>query len=227
MQPSFISVIIPAYNEEKTMGDVIHHTISVMKSFRMPFEIIVVDDGSTDNTRQVAAGYKVTLVSNGKNRGKGYALRSGFQRAKGDIIVTLDADGAHTPKEIPELINPLFRGVDIVAGSRFLGGGMYSTSRLNRFGNFVFNLLIMVLTRKCVTDSQTGFRALKREVLKELSLKSIGFEIETEITVKGLKNGFVFQEEPIDCKKRKYSISKLRILPDGLKIFKTILKASL
>jgi glycosyltransferase involved in cell wall biosynthesis len=225
MQRSVISVIVPAYNEEKTIGHVLSDLISVMDNLKMPYEIIVVDDGSTDETRRIASSYKASVLLNETNRGKGYALRNGFSQAQGDIIVTMDADGAHSPKEIPELIYPLFNGVDIVAGSRLLGRGMDSTSRLNRLGNFLFNITIMVLTRTLVTDSQTGFRAFKRKVLQEISLESLGYEIETEITIKGLKNGFVFQEKPIGCNKRTYSVSKIRVFSDGLKIFKTIFKA--
>jgi glycosyltransferase involved in cell wall biosynthesis len=226
MQQSVISVVIPAYSEEKTVGDVISSTISTMEGLGMPYEIIVVDDGSTDDTRQIASRYKVTVLSNGKNRGKGYALRRGFRCATGDIVVTIDADGAHNPKEITDLVYPLFNGVDIVAGSRFLGRGRGSTPRLNRLGNFVFNVTIMVLTGRGLTDSQTGFRAFRKEVLQRLDLESVGYEIETEITVKGLKNGFVFQEKPISCEKRKYRVSKLNVLSDGMKILRTIFEAN-
>lgn len=218
-------MIIPAYNEENTIGDTISNTISAMESMKNPYEIIIVDDGSTDNTRRIATGYKVTVLFNGRNRGKGYALKKGFQHAQGDIIVTIDADGAHKPKEIPDLIHPLFNGVDIVAGSRFLGNQMNSTSKLNRIGNILINTLIMTLTGKLITDSQTGFRAFKKEVLQKINLKSLGYEVETELTVEGLRNGFTYQEKPISCTKRKYNMSKLKVLPDGIKILTTIFKA--
>lgn len=226
MQSSIISIIIPAYNEEKTIGNVISNTISTMKNLLKPYEIIVVDDGSTDNTKKIATKYKAKVLSNGKNKGKGYALKKGFKHANGDIIVTIDADGTHRPNEIPYLIHPLFNGVDIVAGSRFANGRKDSTSRLNRIGNFIFNSTIMILTGKRVTDSQTGFRAFKKHILREIKLESLGYEVETEITVKGLRNGYVYQEKPITCERRRYNISKLKILPDSLKILKTIFKAN-
>jgi len=218
--------VIPAYNEEKTIGEVLSKTISVMESLGRPYEIIVVDDGSTDRTLEVASTYKVTVLSNGRNKGKGYALRKGFQHARGDVIVTIDSDGAHDPKDIPEMLKLIFNGADVVSGSRFLGASKDFTSSLNRLGNFLINSIIMVLTGKRITDSQTGFRAIKKEILEKLCLESIGYEIETELTVKTLKNGFIFQEKPIACKKRRYYNSKLRVLYDGIKILKTILKSN-
>jgi glycosyltransferase involved in cell wall biosynthesis len=225
MQQRVISVVIPAYNEEKTIGDVVSNAISTMDSVGLPYEIIVVDDGSTDSTKMIASKYKAIILSNGRNRGKGYALRKGFLHAQGDIIVTMDADGAHKAKEIPDLISPLFNGVDIAAGSRFLGHGKDSIKKLHRFGNFMFNFTITVMTGKRVTDSQSGFRAFKRHVLESFNLESLGYSIETEITVKSLKNGFVFREKPITCEKRRYDVSKLRAFADGKNIFKTILKS--
>jgi glycosyltransferase involved in cell wall biosynthesis len=226
MLNTVVSVVIPAYNEEKTIGNVIEETIQVMDSLGLPYEIIVVDDGSIDRTKEIACRYKATVLSNGKNQGKGYALRRGFQHARGDIIITIDADGSHRPKEIPDLLNPLFNGADIVAGSRFLGNGKNHTSKLHVFGNHLINATIMVLTRRLITDSQTGLRAFKKEFLQKVSLESKGYEIETEMTVKSLKNGFKLKEIPIGCKRRKYNISRLKILSDGFRILKTILKSS-
>lgn len=226
MHSSIISVVIPAFNEQDTIGKTIGDTILTMDSLKLPYEIIVVDDGSTDKTRRIASEYKATVLSNGENRGKGYALRKGFQHARGDIVVTIDADGAHEPKEIADLIQPLFNGVDVVSGSRYLGGRMNTTTRLHRLGNVMFNLAIMSLTGKRITDSQSGFRAFKREVLQKINLQSLGYDIEVEMTIKSLKNGFVFQEKPIYCVKRKYSNSKLRTFHDGIKIFRTLAKAN-
>jgi len=226
MSRSAVTVVIPAYNEEKTIGNVISETTSIMNGLDVPYEIIVVNDGSTDKTGQIASTYKATVLSNNKNRGKGYALRRALQHASGDIIVTIDSDGEHKPKEIPDLIEPLFNGTDIVAGSRFLGSQRRATTNLNIIGNFFFNATIMTLTGKRVTDSQTGFRAIKRSVLQKLNLNSDGYEIESEITVKSLKNGFTFKETPISVERRKYNISKIRLLQDGTRILKTIIQAN-
>ena len=103
---------------------------------------------------------------------------------------------------------------------------MHTTSRLHRVGNAMFNLAIMVLTRTPVTDSQSGFRAFKREVLEKINLQSTGYDIEVEMTVKSLKNGFVVQEKPICCERRKTSCSKLRTLHDGIRIFRAIIRAN-
>lgn len=227
MQRSMLSVIIPAYNEEKTIGNVIEETMQVLETLKMPYEILVVDDGSIDRTKEVASRYKVQVVSYPRNRGKGYALRKGLEHAQGDIIITIDADGSHNPKEIPDLITPLFDGADVVAGSRFLGQAKDHISSVHQFGNSLINATIMVLTGKRITDSQTGLRALKKDFLQHISLESDGFDIETELTVKSLKNGFKLVEIPISCKKRANGVSRLKTLPDGFKIFKAILKSAL
>jgi glycosyltransferase involved in cell wall biosynthesis len=219
-------VIIPAYNEGKTIGDVISKVAAVMQRLRMQHEIFVVDDGSTDDTKSVALASKATVISDERNHGKGHAMRQAFRQARGDIIVTIDADGEHKPEEIPRLIYPLYNGTDIVAGSRFLGEGKNFTTRLNQIGNKLLNLSIMLMTGKHITDSQTGFRAFKKAFLNQITLDSDGYEIETEITVKGLRNGFKLEEIPIFCTRREEGKSKLRIGFDGLKMFTTILRSS-
>lgn len=226
MRGSVVTVVIPAYNEEATIGNVLFGTVDVMDAMGVPYEVIVINDGSTDKTGLIASGYKVRVLSYEQNRGKGYALRKALQYAQGDIIVTIDSDGEHKPKEIPDLIKPLFNGTDMVAGSRFLGENSHVTTKINQLGNFLFNVAVMIITGERVTDSQTGFRAVKRDVLKKLNLESDGYEIETEITIKGLMNGFVFKEMPVSCSRSKYRVSKLNLLTDGTKILKTILKSA-
>lgn len=219
-------MVIAAYNEGKTIGEVISKVADVMKHLRVQHEIVVVDDGSTDDTKSVAQACKAMVISDGRNHGKGHAVRQAFRQARGDIIVTIDADGEHRPEEIPRLIYPLYNGTDIVAGSRFLGEGKNFTTRLNRIGNKLLNLSIALMTGKYVTDSQTGFRAFKKSFLDRITLVSDGFEIETEITVKGLRNGFKLEEIPIFCTRRIEGKSKLRIGFDGFKMFVVIFRSS-
>ena len=222
-----VSVIIPAYNEEKTIGHVVANTLNVMDSQNLPYEIIVVDDGSTDKTGRIASQCKATLLTNQTNKGKGYSLRRGFRQAQGEIVVTMDSDGEHQPKEIPDLLESVLQGADIVCGSRYLGKSRHFTTRLNSVGNSFFNLAIMSLTGMPITDSQSGFRAVKRSVLNGLNLQSDGYEIETEIAMKSIINGFVFKEKPITCHRREYGPSKIKILRDGIKILRTIIIFSL
>jgi glycosyltransferase involved in cell wall biosynthesis len=221
-----VSVVIPAYNEEKNIEEVLFRTNKTMETIGVPYELIVVDDGSTDNTGLFAERQKATVLANGTNKGKGHALQRGFQSARGTVIVTIDADGSHQPEEIPRLLKPLLNGSDIVAGSRFLGRREKgSVKRLHLLGNRFFNLVIFLLTKKYITDSQTGFRAFKKEVLKGMAITSNGYGIETELTMKILKNGFIVHEEPITIDKRKQGYSHLNPLRDGIMIFKTIIGA--
>ena len=221
-----ISVVIPAFNEQANIAEVLAQTESTLDSLNLPYEVIVVNDGSNDNTKRYASNNGAKLISYNVNRGKGYAMRVGFAQAKGKILVTIDADGSFKPNEIPRMIKPLLNGIDVVVGSRFLAQNGEVTSKLHRFGNSLFNTLIMILTQKRITDSQTGFRAFTRKVLKELKLFSEGFEIETELTIKMLQNGFKIQEEPISCSKRRHGRSKLNTFSDGFSILKTIIKAN-
>jgi glycosyltransferase involved in cell wall biosynthesis len=223
----FVSIIMPAFNEEKAIGNVVSELFSVMKISGLSFEIIAVDDGSTDKTCSEALRCGAVVLSNGENHGKGYCLRKGLEKARGEVVVTMDSDGEHRPTDVLKLLGMFFKGNDVVAGSRFLNGGANFTSRIHYFGNQLMNLAVVSMVRKRITDSQTGFRAIKHSVFEKLRLESDGFEVETEITVKVLKNGFAFAEVPISVMPRKFGVSRVKLLWDGTKIFKTIVKASL
>jgi len=221
-----VSIIIPAFNEEKNVANVVSGTIAIMEQLNLPYEIIFIDDGSTDKTGLIASFFKVKIIKNKNNRGKGYSLKKALQHAQGNIIVTIDSDGEHKPKEIVPLLDAVANGIDIAAGSRFLNKQSAVTTQLNQIGNHLFNLVIMALTGKLVTDSQTGFRVVRREVFKKLNLQSDGYEIETEITVKGLRGEFAFKELPITVERRRFGASKLKVISDSKRILCTILTTS-
>jgi glycosyltransferase involved in cell wall biosynthesis len=227
MEALAISVVIPAYNEEKNIENILLRTEKALESLNLPYEVIVVDDGSTDKTRFLAERHKVTVLSNGRNHGKGFALRRGLKNVTGELVITMDADGSHRPEDIKCLIVPLLNGADVVMGSRFTGREEKdSTKKLHILGNKLFNFLIKILAKRDITDSQTGFRAFKKKVLKEIEITCNGYDVETELTVKTLKNGFVVHEEPISFEKRKNGCSHINPLRDGIRIFKTIIIAS-
>jgi glycosyltransferase involved in cell wall biosynthesis len=227
MNHPVISVVIPAYNEEKNIEGILFRTDKALEVLSLPYEVIVVDDGSTDKTRFLAERHKVTVMSNGNNHGKGYALKRGLKSARGELLIMMDADGSHCPEDIQRLVEPLMNGADVVMGSRFISKmEKDSTKKLHILGNKLFNLLIRILTNQYITDSQTGFRAFKKKVLEEVKITCNGYEVETELTVKTLKNGFTVHEEPIAFEKRNDGFSHLNPLSDGFKILKMIILAS-
>jgi len=221
-----ISAVIPVFNEELTVGEIIEETKKALKGTGLPYEILVVDDCSTDNSVKISLRNKVKVLALKKHRGKGYALRIGFKEAKGDIVVTIDSDGSHNPEELPKLIDPIIKGEgDFIIGSRFQNKANVFQSRINRVGVSILNFLIRILIRQRFTDSQSGYRAFKSSLIKKVNLKSNGYEIESEMLIKAVKRGFKTKEIPIKCGQRTYGKSKLDPLKDGAKIFASVIAA--
>ena len=220
---------IPAYNEGPSLGLVLRDTNNILQNMGFPYEIIVVNDGSQDNTADIAKKHEVILINNDKNLGKGAALIKGFRRAKGNIVVTMDADGSHRAEDIPFLLSPMLNGgsVEAILGSRFVDDvGRRSTSNLHLIGNRIINALILMSTGRYISDSQSGFRAYKKNALGKIALHSSGFDIESEMTIKMLKKGFKFMEVPIRCDPRKNGFTRVNSFQDGFNIVKTIIKAT-
>ncbi len=185
-------VVIPAYNEESRVGRVVEACLT-----HTP-HVLVVDDGSSDATAAEAAGRGAMVLSNEGNRGKGFSLRRGFDMAveQGfDVVVTLDADGQHDPACIPGLVDMIGRGHDVVIGTRKKTGSAMPYHR--RASNFFLSLVFSALSRAWIRDSQSGYRAFRVEVLRELDLRSTGFETESEILMKLGRRGVRFAEYPI------------------------------
>ena len=218
-----LSVVVPAYNEEHTVGDVVDRLKAALRQVGIASEIIVVDDHSRDETVEVSLSLNVRVYSLKQHMGKGYALRAGFNKAKGDIIVTIDSDGSNRPEELPLLLKPVLENqADLVIGSRFSGKKPTSGKRFNAAGVRLFNLFIRVLTGASVSDSQSGYRAMKRKVLEGLRLKSGTYEIESEMLVKIARKRFRIQEVPVSFEQRTFGVTTLDPIFDGFKIMMSI-----
>lgn len=223
-----ISVIIPVFNEEPTVGNIIERARKTMEGTGLPYEILVADDCSTDNSLKVSLRNNVKVLSLKEHMGKGYVLRLGFKKAKGDIIVTMDSDGSHHPEELPKLLEPILKDeADFIIGSRFLNEDNVFQKKVNKIGVQLFNFLVKVLTKQNSSDSQSGYRAFRSSLFKKVNLKSKGYEIESEMLIKAIKRGLKTKEIPIRFEQRTYGKSKLDPLRDGVKIFASALAASI
>lgn len=229
MESPLLSIVIPAFNEEDNIGNILKDAHEVLEMLRFPYEIIVVDDGSHDGTAEIARKNGVILINNKQNLGKGGALKAGFVRARGSIIITMDADGSHLPMDIPNLISPILYNdnIDVAIGSRFMYHiGKKSTTQLHLIGNRIINLVILLLTGKSVSDSQSGFRAFKKHIVKKLKILASGYDIESEVLIKLLKKGYKIIEVPIWCHPRRNGFTCINPFKDGFNIIRTIIKAT-
>lgn len=221
-----LSIIIPAFNEEHTLRDVINSI-----SLDFPHEIILVDDGSSDNTFEIAkVNPHVRAIRHILNRGYGAAVATGFEIAKGDIIVTIDADGQNDPQQISELIQPILSGdADIVVGSRYLdeSNGL-RVSLIKRIGEKLIGFVLQKRYGVKITNSQSGFKTIRKEVIKSLlPLTEERFGFNTELLVYALKNGFRVVELPKKEVPRKYGKSKIKLFSDGFRILYALIKSIL
>ncbi len=224
-----VSVVIPVFNEERTIGDIIARTKSIMEQAKLPYEVLVVDDGSLDKSAEISQASEAQVLRKA-HQGKGHALRLGFEQAKGNVIVTLDSDGSHNPEEIPLVLRDIIDNkVDFVIGSRFLNTGVNSPKipNVNRIGNRIFNNLIRLFTGVKISDSQSGFRAIRSSVIKKMRLNSRGYEVESEMLVKALKIGARVTEIPVSFEQRTVGRSRLDPLKDGTKILYSIITSYL
>ncbi len=223
-----LSVIIPVFNEELTISTVIDRLKSVLKKEDFRWEIIVVDDFSTDRSLSLSLDKGVRVLSLKKHVGKGCALRVGFSKSLGTLVTTIDSDGSHRPEELPLLLTPILENkADLIIGSRYLMKTLKKTKRFNFLGVQLFNHLIHFLVKSKVSDSQSGYRIMKAEILQNMSLKSGGYEIESEMLVKTAKMGYKIKEVPICFEQRTYGKSSLDPIVDGFKILMSIILAYL
>ncbi|RLI86971.1 MAG: TIGR04182 family glycosyltransferase [Archaeoglobales archaeon] len=211
-----VTIVIPTLNEEGSIGDVVEGFKSLGYD-----DILVIDGNSTDRTREIAKdrGARV-IVQSGK--GKGQAISEAFQILNSDVLVLIDGDGTYLPNDVEKLLEPIRRGVaDHVIGNRMLNFEKGAFTRLNLIGNKILNALFRFTYGVELKDILSGYRALRREVYKEVDLKKHGFEVEAELTVETLAKGFRIVEVPIFYKRR-VGRTKLNPLRDGFKIGWTV-----
>jgi len=226
-----LSIIIPVYNEVNTLEKI----LDKVEKAELPVkkEIILVDDGSTDGSRELLKklakrkGYKVILRD--KNGGKGLALRTGFKHASGDLITIQDADLEYEPEDIALLLHPILRGwTNVVYGSRFLGQKLLSQQRwampTHYLGNKLLSILTSLLYFRWITDMETCYKVFTREALDSIKLNSKHFDFEPEITAKFIKKGYRIMELPIRYTSRSVKEGKKISWKDGIPAVLTLIK---
>jgi glycosyltransferase involved in cell wall biosynthesis len=219
-----LSVVMPVYNERDTIEEIIPRVLAVP----VRIELIVVDDGSKDGTRDLLAKlkeqYNFRLILQPQNGGKGAAIRRGFEDVTGDLVIIQDADLEYSPEEYPDLISLICQGrADVVYGSRFLGRHrvfLFTHYAGNRLLTFITNVLYNTM----LTDMETCYKVMRREVLKSFTLQSNGFGIEPELTAKIFKRGYRVYEVPITYDGRGYEEGKKITWRDGVVALWVLLK---
>jgi glycosyltransferase involved in cell wall biosynthesis len=204
-----LSIVIPVYNEQETIATV----LTRVAALPVRKEIVIVDDCSTDNTGEILKRLSeindVVVIRKTKNEGKGAALRTGFQKVTGDVVVVQDADLEYNPSDIPGLMVPILEdSADVVYGSRFLGEETQDESWIHRFGNAMLTKALNFLTGLKLTDMETCYKAFRGDVIRDLNLRQNRFGIEPELTAKLARRGFRFTEVPISYNARGYDEGK-------------------
>ncbi|HLD92813.1 MAG TPA: glycosyltransferase family 2 protein [Anaerolineales bacterium] len=220
-----LSVIMPVYNEKDTIAEILERVLAT----ELANEVVVVDDGSTDGTadvlRNLQADSRVKIITAPQNRGKGAAVRTGIEAAMGDLFLVQDADLEYDPRDIPALLKPIEEGLaDAVYGSRFLGGPRRPTMFWHAVANHLLTFITNVLYNNILTDMETGYKLFKREVLKDIRIRSNSFDFEPEITAKLLKRRVRIFEVPITFNPRDYADGKKIGMIDAFAAFWALIK---
>ncbi|MCS7011173.1 MAG: glycosyltransferase family 2 protein [Anaerolineales bacterium] len=220
-----LSVIIPVYNEKNTILEILRR----VQATGLPDEILIVDDCSTDGTREllkhVDGQQGVRVLLHEKNQGKGAAVRTGLKAAQGDVLLIQDADLEYDPRDYPALLAPIQEGkADIVYGSRFLGAPRRVTMFWHMVANKLLTLATNILYDTILSDMETGYKVFRREVLEGLTLRACRFDFEPEFTAKVLKRKHRIFEVPISFNPRDYTEGKKIKLKDAFEAIWALLK---
>ena len=220
-----LSVVIPVYNEVKTLEEIIKR----VKNTGLVDEIILVDDGSTDGTREILSGYQnkagIKIVLHERNRGKGAAVVTGFKHVTSDLILIQDADLEYDPRDYEVLLQPVNEGLaDVVYGSRFLGGPRRPILFWNMVANKILTFTTNILYNNILTDMETGYKLFKREIIQDMTIHARSFDFEPEFTAKILKKHVRIYEVPIRFTPRFYEEGKKIKMKDAFIAMWTLLK---
>ena len=220
-----LSVIIPVYNEFESIETILKR----VQDTKMADEIVVVDDGSTDGTRDKLKNLdgkkRVRVILHEQNQGKGAAVRTGMSAAEGDVLLIQDADLEYDPRDYPELLKPINEGLaDVVYGSRFLGRAHRVTMFWHMIANKSLTLMTNILYDTILTDMETGYKVFKRKVIEGMTIKANSFDFEPEFTAKILKQKYRIFEVPITFNPRDYTQGKKIKLIDAFEAIWTLVK---
>ncbi|MCK4976434.1 MAG: glycosyltransferase family 2 protein, partial [Anaerolineales bacterium] len=221
-----LSVVIPAYNEEDGIAEITQRVLAVKDDLKKAgvgnLELLVVDDGSRDSTAQIVGGIKgVRLIQHPVNKGYGAALKTGFCQAKGELIGFLDADGTYPPEYFPQLCLAALNGADLVIGSR-MSGAESQMPLTRRIGNLFFATLLSLLGSQRVSDSASGMRVFKREVLERMYPLPDGLNLTPVMSTRAIHEGIRMAEVPIPYSER-LGQSKLSVVSDGSVFLQSII----
>ena len=224
MNEPMLSVIMPVYNERTTLSQI----LSRVRAVDLKKEIVVIDDGSTDGTRDVLKEEEKTgdlkILYHETNRGKGAAVRTGLEHASGEFVIIQDADLEYDPQDYHKLLKPILEGqAEVVYGSRFMASGD-TMFFLQALGNRIVTLVTNLLYGTALSDMETCYKACRAEVIKSIPLRSRRFELEPEITAKLLKRGYLIHEVPISYQGREYHEGKKLTWRDGIVALWTLMK---
>ena len=220
-----LSLIIPVYNENSTIEEILRR----VKAEEIATEILVIDDGSIDGTRDILGNLdqdsQVRVILHDRNRGKGAAVRTGFQNATGEVFLIQDADLEYDPRDYPALIQPIEEGIaDVVYGSRFLGGPRRTVMFWHMVANKLLTFMTNLLYNTILSDMETGYKVFKREIVDGMQIHANSFDFEPEFTAKILKKKVRVYEVPISFNPRDYDEGKKIGMRDAFQAVWTLLK---